>query len=195
MAGMVDGERRGAYVAAALRTLDWASGWPGADGAFRGAEREVDAYYFGPLAFGLAGRVKEGRRLARYIEGEFLRDGDVNDPADPGLRSAANFRNAWLCVGSQRSGDYGISYPVADRLESCQNPASGGVAVWWAEDEVERVMDMGTTAAALVAFLDTGRLEAARRAGDFLAGRLIGEQPDPAARFLLRTGWSGAWIS
>lgn len=195
MNGTEGGERQEMYVAAAARALDWASGRLAVDGGFRDAERDVDAYYFGPLAFALGGRVDEGRRITRYIEGEFLRDGDVNDPADPGLRSAANFRNAWLCVGAQRAGEYGISFPVVDRLESCQNPALGGVAVWWAEDEEARVMDMGTTAAALAAFLATGRIEAACGAGDFLAGRLIEEQPEPAERILLRTDPAGVWIA
>ena len=183
------------YARAAARTLDWAAGLLAEDGSFRGAEGEVDAYYFGPLAFSLAGRVREGRLVSRYIEREFFRNRDLNDPEDENLRSAANFRNAWLCVGAQRSGEYGLSYPAADQLEDCQNPALGGVAVYRTYDPEEQITDMGTTAAAMVAFLATGRMGAARRTGDFLAGTLVGKQPEAERRILLRTDWKGRWIS
>jgi hypothetical protein len=194
MAGTVEGDGE-AFIRAATRTLDWAAGLLTEDDGFRGAEGEVDAYYFAPLAFSLGGRVREGGMVARYIEREFFRDGDVNDPADEGLRPAATFRNAWLCVGTHRLGEYGLSYPAADFLEGCQHPALGGVAVWRTDGPGEQIMDMGTTAAAVVAFLAAGRLEPARRAGDFLAGTLIKEQPEPDRRILLRTDGAGRWLT
>ena len=191
MVGMEIKERVGAYVQAAARTLDWAGGLLAENGSFRGAKGEVDAYYFGPLG----GRVRESRLVSRYIEREFFRNGDLNDPADEGLRSAANFRNAWLCVGAQRSGEYGLSYPAADQLEGCQNPALGGVAVYRMDNPEEQIMDMGTTAAATVAFLAAGRFKAARRAGDFLAGTLVEKQPEAGRRILLRTDPEGQWMA
>ena len=195
MGGTEDRRRLEGYVEAASRTLDWAAGLLAEDGGFRGAEGEVDAYYFAPLAFLLGGRVREGRMVARYIEREFFRDGDVNDPADEGLRPAANFRNAWLCVGTHRLGEYALSYPAAAFLESCQHPELGGVAIWRTDDPGERIMDMGTTAAATVAFLAAGRLEPARRAGNFLAGTLVERQPESGRRILLRTDPEGRWIT
>ncbi len=194
MAGTIEGGGE-AYVRAASRTLDWAAGLLTEDGGFRGAEGEVDAYYFAPLAFSLGGRVREGGMAARYIEREFFRHGEVNDPADEGLRPAANFRNAWLCVGAHRLGEYGLSYPTADFLKGCQHPELGGVAVWRTDDPGERIMDMGTTAAATVAFLAAGRLEPARRAGGFLAETLVKGQPEPDRRVLLRTDWAGRWLT
>ncbi len=195
---MTGTENRGgpeAYVRAAARALDWAAGRLAEDGGFRGAEEEVDAYYFGPLAFSLGGRVRAGAMVVRYIEREFFRDGDVNDPADESLRPAANFRNSWLCIGAQRLGEYGLSYAAADFLEGCQHPERGGVAVYRADDPRERIMDMGTTAAATVALLATGRIEASLRAGDFLAGTLVRQQPEPGRRILLRMDWEGRWMS
>ena len=98
------------------------------NGSFPGVAREVDAYYFGPLAFSLGGYVQEPKRVLSYIENTFLSNGDVNNPHDTNLQGAANFRNAWLCAGAHRSSEYRISYSMANQLKHCQSPLTGGVA-------------------------------------------------------------------
>ncbi|SVE22765.1 uncharacterized protein METZ01_LOCUS475619, partial [marine metagenome] len=54
------------YIHAASRALEWATRLLKNNGSFRGAAREVDAYYFGPLAFSLGGYVQEPKRILSY---------------------------------------------------------------------------------------------------------------------------------
>jgi len=183
------------YIHAASRTLEWAARLLKNNGSFPGVAREVDAYYFGPLAFSLGGYVQEPKRVLSYIENTFLSNGDVNNPHDTNLQGAANFRNAWLCAGAHRSSEYRISYSMANQLKHCQSPLTGGVAVYKTTPSDTQITDMGTTAAASMAFLATGQLEAALQAGDFLANILIHKQPNARHRILLRTDWEGKWFS
>ena len=164
------------YIHAASRTLEWAARLLKNNGSFPGVAREVDAYYFGPLAFSLGGYVQEPNRVLSYIENTFLSNGDVNNPHDTNLQGAANFRNAWLCAGAHRSSEYRISYSMANQLKHCQSPLTGGVAVYKTTPSDTQITDMGTTAAASMAFLATGQLEAALQAGDILANILIHKQ-------------------
>ena len=183
------------YIHAASRTLEWATRLLKNNGSFRGAAREVDAYYFGPLAFSLGGYVQEPKRILSYIQNTFLINGDINNPEDSTLQGAANFRNAWLCVGAHRSSEYRISYSMVDQLKYCQNPVTGGVAVYKTTEPETQITDMGTTAAASIAFLATGNIKAALQAGDFLANILVEKQPNAGHRILLRTDWDGKWLS
>ena len=177
----------------AAGALAWAGGLLAPDGSFAGAEDAVGAYYLAPLAFASGGRLDLAGLLCRYVGKRFFREGDINERAGDPASQVANFRNAFFGLSAQRVGAWDLSIAVADRLEGCQHPQSGGFSNHNLEDET-RALDVGSSAAALLSLLAAGRLGAAQKAGDFLC-EMIDHQPSPGERVLLRRTWDGDWIT
>lgn len=179
---------------AAAGALAWADGLLGPDGSFAGAEDAVGAYYLAPLAFANGGRIDRATLICEYVRGRFFRDGDINERAEDPASQVANFRNAFFGVSAQRVGAWDMAIAVADGLERCQHPQLGGFSNHNLDDS-SRALDIGSSAAALLCLLTAGRLEAARRAGDFICDQMIDGQPQAERTVLLRRTWDGDWIT
>ena len=178
----------------AAGALSWADGLLSPDGSFRGAEDAVGAYYLAPLAFANGGRIDRANLICEYVRSRFHRDGDINERAGDPASQVANFRNAFFGVSAQRVGIWDMAIAVADGLERCQHPRLGGFSNHNIDDG-SRALDIGSSAAALLCLLATGRVQAARRAGDFICDRMVDAQPEPERRVLLRRTWEGDWIT
>lgn len=178
----------------AAGALAWANGLLKPDGSFEGAEDSVGAYYLAPLAFANGGRIDRANLICEFVRGRFFLGGDINERAGEPASEVANFRNAFFGVSAQRVGAWDMAIAVADGLERCQHPQLGGFSNHNL-DGPSRVLDVGSSAAALICLLATGRLEAARRAGDFICDQMIESQPQPDSRVLLRRTWDGDWIT
>ncbi len=178
----------------AAGALSWAGVLLGSDGSFRGAEDSVGAYYLAPLAFANGGRIDLANLICEYVRGRFFRDGDINERAGEPASPVANFRNAFFGISAQRVGVWDMAIAIADGLERRQHPQLGGFSNHNLGD-AGRVLDVGSSAAALLCLLTTGRLDAARRTGDFICEQMIESQPRPERRVLLRRTWEGDWIT
>ncbi len=181
-------------LAAAAGTLAWADALLKSDGSFAGAEDSVSTYYLAPLAFALGGRPDRAQLIIDHVRRRFCCCGDINARAGEEDSQVANFRNAFFGLSAQRVGVWDVAIAQADALERCQHPDSGGFSNHNQVEGAPRVLDIGSSAAALVCLLANGRLGAARRVGDFLSGAMIDDQPDPERRVLLRRTWEGEWI-
>ncbi len=181
----------GNLLDSAAGCLRWAEDLLAGDGSFVGAEDSLGPYYLGGLAYTSLGRPDVSARIITYARDRFLVNGDINDVAGQFDSPVANFRNSFFCLSAQRSGFYGVAGAIADRLQRGAHPATGGIPD---NDDGARVIEMGTTAAAIVALLAAGRQDAATKAGDFLADSLVAGQPDLDGRVLLRKNWDGEWI-
>lgn len=178
----------------AAGALAWADGLLGPEGSFDCAENAVGAYYLAPLAFANGGRIDRANLICEYVRGRFFRDGDINELADEPASQVANFRNAFFGVSAHRVGVWDMAFAIADGLERRQHPQLGGFSNHNVDD-ASRVLDIGSSAAALMCLLTTGRIDAARRTGDFICGQMIESQPQPERRVLLRRTWDGDWIT
>ncbi len=179
-------------IATARRTLGWAAERLSADGSFAEAEDRVSAYYLAPLAFALGGRPDLAQSIAEYARANFFCCGDINARGGEADSQVATFRNAFFGLSCQRLGALDLALAQSERLARQQHPSLGG----FANNECPgRVLDLGSSAAALIALLATGHLAAARAAGDFLRSEMILGQPEPESHILLRRRWEGPWIS
>ena len=193
-AGQTGGGNLPRELTAAAGTLAWADGLLGPDGSFAGAEDSVSAYYLAPLAFALGGRPDRAQQLIDHVRRRFFSEGDINRRAGESDSQVANFRNSFFGLAAQRVGAWDMSIALADALERCQHPDSGGFANHNLAASSGRALDVGSSAAALICLLANGRLAAAKRAGDFLSDAMVDGQPNPGRRVLLRRTWAGAWI-
>ena len=149
-------------------------------------------YYKVPYLFLITGHPEPCRLGLSWIrdnllteEGSLLRvpatEGAPTEPA--GVRETA-----WVARTAHFSGRLEMSYPVLDFLTACQGRATGGVYETTRGVHAEDA-DVRSTACAGLAYLAGGHLEAARRAGDFLAQAAMRQLKSP--RFHVRVDTLG----
>ena len=102
--------------------------------------------------------------VAGHVRRDFFESGDINSRMGEAGSQVATFRNAFFGLSCQRLGAFDLAFAQSDRLERRQHRSLGGFAN---NDRDDRVLEFGSTAAALICLLSTGHIAAARAAGDF----------------------------
>jgi|GEM_PF-1204416 len=157
-------------------------------------EPDLQAHYKAPAFWAAVGDAEMAGRHRKLICDRFLRDdGDFRMADDvKGFTlfpcTTVNqyiYPNGWLIVGMQKLGAYDVVAKALPFILRFQDPELGGF--YYAFDpktkEIDRrLLDSSSTSSAGLALLMTGRLEEARRAGDFVL-RLLELQPNPDAYF------------
>ena len=141
---------------------------------------DASLYFKVPAALMLSGELGYAllnlHWIGRHLVGP---DGRLSVPTGPEPRA---YDRGWLVWSAAACGRYDIAFRVATELEASQCRATGG---FW-DTRREAAENAGTHHAMSVGFaglglLAAGRVDAARRAGDFLS-ELLGRQPLPRER-------------
>lgn len=172
------------------RTVHWALALLGKDG-FAGAEGQLLALYKAPMVFCAAGCAEAAARTLNAAVVCGYRDGDfhVSQTVQAAIRGRS-YRNAWLAWGANALGAYDLSNPTLDRLDRALQKNGHGIPDDDEAEPAELVYTAGATAQAANVFLACGRLQAAERAGYFLAD-LVLEQAEASDQILLARDASG----
>lgn len=191
-----------AYRHATRRVTDWLVSQLTPDGMIRD-EPDLIAYYHAPNLLAATGHAAEAYRLAGWLErhaccpdGDFRHDGAKGAIIRPSMQWI--YINGWLTWGLARLGRFDLSEPAAMYLEAFQSVPTGGFLT--AADPgrgfipVSDGTDMGSTCAAALGLIYTGRWPSARQAGMFLLEALV-RQPSPREAFYCRFGPDGIPIT
>ena len=174
---------------AMIQGAKWLLSQQDSNGAMRPLEHGVATYHKLPLAYAIMGQVDRAAALSAWIqensldeEGDFGRD----FPRPPLHMHFYSWANSWLICGTHCLGHFGMSVPALEFLLSLQHPATGGFLTAGPEAGLNDRQDGLSTAAAGLACLYGGRIEAAEAAGQFLTW-LWDNQPGGAAARLYFT--------
>lgn len=176
-------EADAAIIERLRRSVDRGVGWLEgqlADGGFRGAERELSAYYKSLVAFAICGRVEAGARAVARVRLDLLGPraelssgrGTAKTAIVRMARNLANYMDGWIALGAWLLEDRQLAEAVCQRLGEDQAEKHGGVLTGpprWAG--LPRY-DLATAASCGRAFLAAGHRDRAYAAGDFLVGAL-----------------------
>ena len=184
------------YLRAANRCLDWILGLLDERGAIRGDGGLVDGYRKAPRVLAVAGRVTEAKRIVDFLRRTYASpSGDFNMCSDdPSLRENNTYRNAWLAWGLHDLGAFDLASATINHLSHIQHPRTGGLPITVESPTDDQVVEWGTTSIAIAAFVASGRLQSAVRAGQAMAA-IYETQPDPEKAFYLCTDWSGSLMT
>ena len=178
------------YTATVKKTVKWAY-----DNHQRIlAEPDIQAHYKAPYFWACVGDMKMAGLHRNHIARNFLRaDGDFRTKGDSKgfyvfpctVHNQYIYPNGWLVSGMQKLGAYDISIKGLEFVLQFQDPKRGGF--YFAFDAAKQLidkslMDSSSTSAAGMACLMCGRLEEAKRAGDFILD-LLHLQPEPENYF------------
>ncbi|PWH14180.1 MAG: hypothetical protein DDG58_12855 [Ardenticatenia bacterium] len=133
-------------------------------------EPQLGAFYKGSWAFTLTGQPTATHRLLNHARERYMTpDGDFV-PRTALIHQVAHYLyiNAYFVIGSMAVGRYEIAMPAARFLAAQQDARSGGFFSTLTPPGTPGGTDTISTAAAGVACLVSGHLEAARRAGEYL---------------------------
>ncbi len=150
---------------------------------------DVSAHYKTPYLYAATGERRGARqRLELIIERYLQPDGDFRthpdapgwpqEPAGPANRYV--YADAWLVMGFQRLGFYGVARKGLEFLLRFQDPGLGGFHSRFdpATGQIEeRYLDVSSTSVAGLALLACGQFADAVRAGNFVL-RVLDSQPD-----------------
>ena len=183
------------FIQAAGKGIQWALSLLSERGNFRGSENMLVGHYKALQTLATAGFVREAEKIAGFLQSYFPESGDFNSlPGDPQPAAWANYRNAWLCWGSHTIGAYDLSVRGGEFLELAQSKMNGGIPERCQKQVVEQIVDWGTTASAIIAFLALGKVKSAIKAGEFLC-EMLGSQPEPEGSLYICRRWSGELIT
>jgi len=172
---------------------DWLASQVTANGTI-GDELDLIAYYHAPNLLAVTGHSTEAQRMASFLaeralapDGDFRFEGAKGMIIQPSMQW--NYINGWLIWGLSRLGRFDVSEPAARFLERFQDVSTGGFLTA-ADPErgflpVLDAVDMGSTCAAALGMIYSGRWYAAVRAGEFLLGALR-RQPRADEAFFCR---------
>jgi hypothetical protein len=155
------------------------------DGSWIGLDApDTGAFYKGGWAFLVTGQPAAAQRLLNHVQRHFMTPQGDFTRRGPRLHLSVHhsYINAYLVAGSLLAGRYEMALPALNFLGSQQDALLGGVYSCATAPGVAARTDSMSTAAAGTAYLAGGRLEAARRAADFLA-HIVDVQPAPTDRF------------
>ncbi|MCP5115955.1 MAG: hypothetical protein GY953_34435, partial [bacterium] len=157
-------------------------------------EQDLIAYYHAPNLLAATDHATEAHRLAGWLaregtapDGDFRHQGKKGAIISPTMQW--NYINGWLIWGLSRLGRFELSEPAARFLEGFQDEATGGFLTA-ADPEngfapVRDACDLGSTCAASLGMIYSGRWQRALRAGEFLLHSLE-QQPTPRSSFYCR---------
>lgn len=165
-----------AYRACTRRVTDWFVSTLERDGTIRG-ELDLIAYYHAPNLLAVTDRAVEAQRMASWLaenalasDGDFRYQNKKGEIIQPTMQW--NYINGWLTWGLARIGRFDVSEPAARFLERFQDASTGGFLTAANPEEgfapVSGAVDLGSTCAAALGMIYSGRWEAATRAGEFL---------------------------
>ena len=169
----------------ALKGSQWLVEHQRPDGSWMGLDDpKVDAFYKGSWALTMTGQLTAAHRCLNYARTHFLTDDGDFLPRDHPWHVQVHYlyANAYFIIGSMVNGRYEIAMPAVQFLRSQQDPDHGGFYSRRTAAGRKNLSDTMSTAAAGVACLAAGQLDAARQAGDYLS-HIIDLQPAPAERF------------
>ncbi len=164
--------------------LKWTISQQNPDGTFKPAEFGLCGYHKLPYMLSLVGQTERATRLSAWVEANVLDDeGDLEAPSDRQgpMNTFYCYPNAWVVMGAHRLELYGISYQALDFLTSLQHPETGGFLTAGPAAGLEDRQDILSTAVAGLACLQTGAMDAAQRAGQFLVN-VYNSQPRAGTR-------------
>lgn len=169
------------YLRVANRSLDWLLGLLDERGAIRGDGNMVDGYRKAPRVLAVAGRVTEVKRIVDFLRRTYVSPGgDFNLCSGDRLpRENDTYRNAWLAWRLHDLGAFDLANATINHLSRIQNPRAGGLPITVESQASDQVVEWGTTSIAIAAFVASGRLRAAVRAGQAMAA-IYETQPEPA---------------
>lgn len=158
------------------------------------AEGDIQAHYKAPYFWACVGDMQMAGIQRQVIKERFLRvDGDFRMEEDVKgfnvfpctVYNQYIYPNGWLVSGMQKLGAYEIANKGLEFILRFQDPRHGGF--YFAFDAKNKLIDKGlmdssSTSSAGMAFLMCGRLEEAKRAGDFIL-KLLALQPEPEKYF------------
>lgn len=179
-----------AYRACTRRVCDWFVSELTETGMIRN-EPDLIAYYHAPNLLAACDRAANAHRLANWLGREGLApDGDFRHGGKKGAIISPtmqwNYINGWLIWGLSRLGRFELSEPAARFLEGFQDDGTGGFLT--AADPskgfipVPGAVDMGSTCAASLGMIYSGRWRRAITAGEFLL-HCLEKQPAPREAF------------
>ncbi|MCK2238941.1 MULTISPECIES: hypothetical protein [unclassified Crossiella] len=175
------------YEQAAHRGIDWLLSQLKPDGSY--GEADLACYYKSPSALALAGHPRQARRLLavaverfRTEDGDFVTSAGVKS-ANPIFGEFWSYPNGWLALGAARLGWLGVAHEAYAHLRKYRTPDGA----FSANDS--GIPDAISTAHLGYLALTLGDLDTAATAATWLFHLLA--QPDPAARFYLRTDENG----
>lgn len=165
-----------AYRACSRRVTEWFVSTLETDGTIRD-EPDLIAYYHAPNLLAACDRAVEAQRMASWLatnaladDGDFRYQNKKGDIIQPTMQW--NYINGWLVWGLARIGRFDVSEPAARFLERFQDESTGGFLTEANPDAgfspVPGAVDLGSTCAASLGMIYSGRWSAAERAGEFL---------------------------
>jgi hypothetical protein len=146
------------------------------DGTIRD-ELDLIAYYHAPNLLAVTDRAVEAQSMASWLadnaltdDGDFRYQNKKGEIIQPTMQW--NYINGWLTWGLARIGRFDVSEPAARFLERFQDPSTGGFLTQADPADnfapVEGAVDLGSTCAASLGMIYSGRWVAATKAGEFL---------------------------
>ena len=155
---------------------------------------DIQGFYKAPYAWCALGDMKMAGIYRKIIADRFLReDGDFRTEPDAKgfytfpctVGNQYIYSNGWLIAGLQKLGAYEIVQKGLEFVLKFQDPTYGGFYNTFdatTKTIGQSLIDSSSTSSAGLACLATGRMEEARRAGDFIL-RLLEMQPEPDKYF------------
>jgi hypothetical protein len=162
---------------AAIEAVKWLIRQQNDDGSLQPLAEGMAGFAKAPYALGLAGQSGRGVRLCTWVVDNSLdEDGDlgVTFGRQGPLERYYGYGPAWVVMGAQKLGQFGLSMRVWDFLSSLQHPDTGGFLRDGPEAGLDDEQDLLGTAAAGLAALYMGAEDCAVAVGDFLVRRWEG---------------------
>ncbi|MFW6437496.1 MAG: hypothetical protein ACOCZ7_00665 [Armatimonadota bacterium] len=178
---------RSAGKQAAIKAVKWLIKQQNADGSFDPLSEGMAGFHKVPFALALSGQSGRGTRLCTWLVDYSLdEDGDIG--ATFGRQGPMQryyvYPAAWMIMGAQKLGQFGLSLRAYDFIASLQHPDTGGFLRPGPDASLDDEQDMLGTAAAGLAALYMGDERTATAAGDFLVRRWE-RQPQSGSRMYL----------
>ncbi len=168
----------------ALAGSTWLLQHQRADGSWEGlTNAQLSAFYKGSWAFATTGQPASAHRLLTYVRERFMTSTGDFVPRMNVVHQAAHYLyiNAYLVIGSMAVGRYEVAVPAMHFLTAQQDAHSGGFFSAQTLPNIPSTTDTISTAAGGLACLATGHIQAACRAGEYLA--LLLEQQHPVSSY------------
>jgi hypothetical protein len=153
-------------------------------------EPDIQGHYKGPCFWAAIGDMNMAGKHRKFFSERFLQpDGDFRmEEHNKGFLgfpcTVVNqyiYSNGWIVRGMQKLGAYDLSTMGLEFIMRFQDKVHGGFYLAFdpPSGTIDKsLMDSSSTSSAGMALLDCGRIQEAKRAGDFLL-RLIDLQPEP----------------
>lgn len=171
------------FVAARDRGVAWLLSQVNADGSIGPAE--VGTFYYRvPWALALGGQTAAGTRLLDWIRRHrFTEEGAFTSghPNQDSVDSWYPYPLSSLIVGASLLKQFDLAERGMAHLLTLQDAATGGFYSTRDDQSGAAYQELAVAAGAMLPLVMTGRIDAARRLGDFLV-RLWEAQPEPSER-------------